>query len=128
MRFFSLTCAITMGLFAYSHAALAGLNCEDDKPLTIISAIDDGLFDETYGAHNVLDGNLDPESRWSKLGQGEPKYLLLNLGAQQLVKSVSIAWYKGNERKATYAIEASEDGQDFTKIVDARLSSGLGSI
>ncbi len=124
MRYFSLISALTIGLIAHSNFALASIACEDDNPLTIISATDDGLFDESYGAHNVLDGNFDPESRWSNLGQGEPKYLLLNLGTQQLVKSVSIAWYKGNERKATYAIEASPDGQSFTKIVDVSLSSG----
>ena len=98
--------------------------CVENEPLTIISATDDGLYEETHGPENSIDGNFDPESRWSNLGQGEPKYLLLDLGALQRVKAVSIAWYKGNERKATYAIASSVDGTQFELIQEAGLSEG----
>ena len=125
MRNSSLIWALITASLTYGNMAQASLTCDDNEPLTIVSAIDDGLFDESYGAHNVIDGNFDPQSRWSNLGQGEPKYLLLNLGAKQLVKSVSVAWYKGDERKAKYTIQASKEGKSFTTIVGRGESGGL---
>ena len=124
MRFISQIILLVMAV-SLPNVPAAALNCLNDEPLTIISATDDGLYEETHGPENTIDGDFDPDSRWSNLGQGEPKYLLLDLGAKQLVKSVSIAWYKGNERKATYAIDASLDGLAFDTIHDVRLSDGL---
>ena len=111
-------------LTGLAKPALAAATCPETDALTIVSATDDGLYEETHGPENVIDEDFDPDSRWSNLGQGEPKYLLLDLGAKQLVKSLSIAWYKGNERKATYAIETSADGQVFERAVDVGLSAG----
>ena len=104
--------------------ARADVSCQETRPLTIISATDDGLYEETHGPENTIDEDFDPDSRWSNLGQGEPKHLLLDLGAIQTVKSISIAWYKGNERKAAYAIQASSDGKTFTTIIGPGLSGG----
>lgn len=103
---------------------LASAACEGSAPLTIVSATDDGFYEETHGPENSIDGDFDPDSRWSNLGQGEPKNLLLNLGAVQTVKSVGVAWYKGDQCKATYAIQASADGNDFATLVPRGLSAG----
>ena len=124
MRYLPTVGVFALACFSLSTPAFAALSCADNKPLTIISATDDGLYEETHGPENVIDGDFDPESRWSNLGQGEPKHLLLDLGAKQLVKGVSIAWYKGNERKATFGVQASSDGKYFETVVEMGLSEG----
>ena len=113
--FLSFAIALPIQAFAY---------CTGNSALTIVSATDDGLYEETHGPENSIDGNFDPESRWSNLGQGEAKHLVLDLGAEQVVRSVGIAWYKGNERKATYALEASVDGKAYNMLSPNDLSSG----
>lgn len=111
--------ASAMGTQAYANDA-----CDAHGSLTIISATDDGLYEETHGPENTIDGNLDPDSRWSNEGQGEPKYLVLDLGAKQTLKSLGVAWYKGDSRKSTFAIEASVDGTNYTTIVPEGQSGG----
>lgn len=105
-------------------AAIASNSCEVSRTLTIISATDDGLYEETHGPENTIDGNFDPDSRWSNQSQGAPKTLLLDLGAQQTLTSLDIAWYKGDERWSAFAIEASTDGVDYQTIVPMHQSSG----
>lgn len=104
--------------------ALANVACDGNDSLTIISATDDGLFDETYGPQNAIDGNLDAESRWSNESQGTSKSLLLDLGAVQTVKAMSIAWYKGDSRQTDFSIAASVDGTNYQPIVAKRQSGG----
>ena len=98
--------------------------CDANDGLVIVSATDDGLYDETYAPHNSIDGDLSADSRWSNESQGAPKSLVLNLGAVQTVKSINIAWYKGDSRKATFFIEASTNGSDYESLVPERQSSG----
>lgn len=98
--------------------------CDTSDVLTIVSATDDGLYEETHGPENTIDGSLDAESRWSNQSQGTPKTLLLNLGAQQTVNSLNIAWHKGDSRKSTFSVEASADGTDYQVIIPDRQSGG----
>ena len=109
---------LTMGS-AGAYAA-----CDANTALTIISATDDGLYEETHGPSNTIDGNLDPDSRWSNQSQGEAKYLQLDLGAVQTLKSFSIAWHKGDSRWSAFSIETSTDGQNFKELVPPQQSSG----
>ena len=92
--------------------------------LTIVSATDDGLYEETHGPENTIDKNFDAESRWSSESQGSAKSLVLDLGAEQTLKSLGIAWYKGDTRKSSFSIEASVDGVQYQTIVPARQSGG----
>lgn len=115
--FFCITCASSTQGFANSA-------CDANDNLTIISATDDGLSEETHGPENTIDGNLEEESRWSNQSQGEPKNLLLDLGAQQTLKSLNIAWHKGDSRTSSFSIEASLDGTDYHALIPARQSSG----
>ena len=48
---------------AASSQGLANSACDANSSLTIISATDDGLYEETHGPENTIDGNLDPDSR-----------------------------------------------------------------
>lgn len=105
--------------------AFANSACDASDPLTVISATDDGLYEETHGPENIIDGNFDPDSRWSNQSQGEPKAVVLNLGAVQTLKSLSIAWHKGDSRWSEFAIEVSVDGNAFTEVVSSRKSAGL---
>ncbi len=104
--------------------AMANAACDANESLTIISATDDGLYEETHGPENAIDGNFDPDSRWSNQGLGTPKTLLLDLGAEQTLKSLSIAWYKGDSRKSEFSVETSRDGTEFAELVASRQSGG----
>lgn len=106
---------------SHSHANSV---CDANDTLTIISATDDGHYDETHGPENSIDGNFDPESRWSNESEGASKTLLLDLGAEQIVKSIGIAWHKGDSRKSNFSIEASPNGKFYQKIVHPRQSGG----
>lgn len=104
--------------------AFANMACDATGSLTIISATDDGLYEETHGPENTIDGNFDPDSRWSNQGQGTPKNLVLDLGAAQTVKSLGVAWYKGDSRKSEFTVEASLDGTEYATVVGTRQSGG----
>jgi len=113
------------GALAASSSGLANSACDASDSLTIISATDDGLYEETHGPENTIDGNMDAESRWSNQSQGTPKSLLLDLGAEQTLKALNIAWHKGDSRKSTFSIEASADGAEYQTVIAQRQSGGL---
>lgn len=69
-----------------------------------VSSSDDGNVPE-----NTLDRNLD--TRWSAEGKGQ--WIQYDLGLETPLRSVSIAWYKGNERKETFDIATSNDGKTW---------------
>ncbi len=122
MKFTSITAMV--GIFFFASHASANTTCDADAPLTIISASDDGLFEETHGPENLIDGDFDPDSRWSSESQGTPKSVVLDLGAQQTLKSVSIAWHKGDSRKSEFSIDTSTDNETYTTVVPTRQSGG----
>ncbi len=116
---------VLCSLSAHANSPVtANSACDANDGLVIVSATDDGLYEETHGPENAIDGNLDAESRWSNESQGSPKSLLLNLGAVQTVKSISIAWYKGDSRRAYFAVEASSNGADYQSVITDRQSGG----
>ncbi|AWB65717.1 hypothetical protein C2869_04350 [Saccharobesus litoralis] len=71
-------------------------------------------------ADNVLDGDLN--TRWSSLGHGE--WLELDLGVSQQVGTVSIAFFKGDQRSANFDIETSDDGNSWTTSLAGATSNG----
>ena len=117
---------LSVGAASASTAVNATTNiaCDASAPLTIISATDDGLYEETHGPQNTIDGNLDADSRWSNESQGSPKSLTFDLGAQQTLKSISVAWHKGDNRKSNFSVAASADGTDYQVIIPSRQSGG----
>ncbi|MFY0596645.1 MAG: polysaccharide lyase family 7 protein [Cognatishimia sp.] len=124
MRKFLLTSVCTLATVALVSQASANTSCDAHGPLTIISATDDGLFDDVYGPHNAIDGDMEPTSRWSNESQGAPKILDLDLGAIQTLKGLSIAWYKGDQRQTNFWVEASEDGVSWKTVIAERQSGG----
>jgi len=105
--------------------ATVNSSCDANDGLVIVSATDDGLYEETHGPENTIDGDLDADSRWSNESQGAPKNLVLNLGAVQTVKSINIAWHKGDSRKSQFSVDASSNGSDFESVIEARQSGGV---
>ena len=90
MNHFSATAISALLLCAGSVSANTA--CDGTGPLTIIAATDDGMFDDvSHSPASLLDGSLDPDSRWSNESQGSPKELVFDLGAQQSLKGISLA-------------------------------------
>lgn len=81
----------------------------------VTASSDDGNI-----ALNTIDDDLD--SRWSAEGDGE--WIRYALGAPSTIRSVSVAWYRGNERTSSFDIEVSGDGALWTRVFSGR-SSGI---
>jgi len=109
---------------SFSLPVIANSKCYSNDNLTIVSATDDGLYEETHGPENTIDGDLQAESRWSSQSQGSPKSLLINLGAVQNAKSINIAWHKGDTRKSEFSVEGSVDNEIFKTVIPTQQSSG----
>jgi len=61
---------------------------------------------------NAFDNNL--ETRWSHEGSGS--WIQLDLGTSNLICSMDIAWYKGDERSNDFSISLSNDGNSFENV------------
>ncbi|RVU83307.1 hypothetical protein EOL70_16385 [Leucothrix sargassi] len=123
MNHFSATAISALLLCAGSVSANTA--CDGTGPLTIIGATDDGMFDDvTHSPASLLDGSLDPDSRWSNESQGSPKELVFDLGAEQTLKAVKIAFYKGDARQSNFKVDASVDGKTYQTVVADTQSSG----
>lgn len=69
---------------------------------------------------NTIDDDLT--TRWSALGDGE--WIQYDLGIVQMIRSVSLAWYNGKSRSASFDIAVSTDGSSWTNVYSGN-SSGL---
>lgn len=107
---------------ATQSAAATPEACADISPLAIKAAVDDGSFDAEYGPERVFDNDFDPDSRWSSEGAG--KQVTLDLGEAQTLSAVGLAFYKGDERRTMFDIEASEDGEAWTALIEGGQSGG----
>lgn len=72
------------------------------------------------GPNNTLDGSLS--TRWSANGNGQS--ITYDLGSSATVSSVKIAWYKGNQRSASFEIWVGASTNSLTKVFDG---NGSGS-
>ncbi|MBI3898014.1 MAG: discoidin domain-containing protein [Gammaproteobacteria bacterium] len=70
--------------------------------------------DSIYVAPNTLDGSLDPNSRWSAYGRGQ--WIEYDLGQSQTVQAVDLAFFKGNERRASFEIYLTNAAGQQTKV------------
>ncbi len=89
-------------------------NIEEKDVCVVEASSNDG-----NGPSNTLDGSLD--SRWSANGNGQ--WIEYTLCETSDVKQVDIAWYKGDQRFATFAVEAGSD-QESAATVFSGVSSG----
>lgn len=69
-------------------------------------------------AANVLDDDL--ATRWSAQGNGQR--ITFDLGSVATVKSLKVAWFRGDRRRATFDVEVSTDGKAWTRVFSGRSS------
>ncbi|MFI9815958.1 polysaccharide lyase family 7 protein [Saccharothrix variisporea] len=69
---------------------------------------------------NTIDNDLT--TRWSAEGDGV--WIRYDLGSPQTVGSVSIAWHKGDTRRATFDVELSDDSTTWTTALARKVTSG----
>ncbi|AUS04532.1 chondroitinase-B domain-containing protein [Pseudotamlana carrageenivorans] len=75
----------------------------------------------TNPAANLVDG--DEDSRWS--AQTYPEWAIVDLGGLYTIHSTEVICF--NDRAYQYTIEVSEDGNNFTEVVDRSNNSTGGS-
>ena len=82
--------------------------CRENLTINNVSASgNDGNFPA-----NLLDNDLN--TRWSNFGIGS--WVVADLGKTNVVCSVDIAWYRGNERQNNFVIATSIDGNIFSTV------------
>ena len=101
-------------------AAQAAVSCSGNWVFDTPSITDNGSYDANHRPANVRDNNYS--TRWSS--NGLEKKLTLQLAKYSKIKDVQIAWYKGNQRKAYFEIDASEDGVNWFDVYTGGVSSG----
>ncbi len=103
---FSAFFSITMALFA-------------QQPLTPV-AVSATEEDRTNIVDNLFDGDLN--TRWS--ANLDPVYATIDLGEVKRFAEVRIAYYKGDQRRAYFDLQRSDDGINWTDIRTGFQSSG----
>jgi hypothetical protein len=103
-------------IIAAGGAVAPAASAADPLPVTGVSASGhDGNVPS-----NTLDGDLG--TRWSDEGDGV--WIGYDLGSTTTVGWLAIAWYRGNERVATFDVQTSTDGSSWTTVIGDRDSSG----
>lgn len=83
-----------------------------------------GVRASSHDGHSpslALDKNLVAESRWSASGIGE--WIEFDLGANKVIKSIELAFYRGNIRSANFDIWLGENNSNL-KFMGSYTSSG----
>src|SRR5262245_61787160 len=68
--------------------------------------------DDGHTPANAFDGSI--ATRWS--AQGDGQWIRFDLGTNQPIGSVSIAWYQGDQRRASFEIQTSGNGTNWTLV------------
>jgi PKD repeat protein len=74
--------------------------------------------DDGHVAANAVDGSLS--TRWS--AQGDGQWLRLDLGSVKPIGAVSVAWYQGNQRRSSFDLQTSSDGESWTTVFSGQSS------
>lgn len=85
------------------------------KPISVIASSHDG-----NSSAQTMDNNLN--TRWSANGQGET--MTFDYGKKVAFNAVKIAFYKGEQRSTAFAIEVSDDGEKWQRVIDRAESTG----
>jgi hypothetical protein len=94
-----------------SRSNKSDIDCSNSSvPISDVKAI--GFDGDDSFPKNAYDNNL--ETRWSH--EGSDSWIQLDLGTRNLICSVDIAWYKGDERSNDFSISLSNDGNSFEKV------------
>lgn len=93
-----------------------------NKIHTIVSATDDGSSATEFSPANAIDGNTASISRWSS--DGVDKALTLDLGTTETVGALTIKWFEGAERVASFSVETSIDQNTWVTVLTPAESKG----
>lgn len=93
---------------------------DSDNLLKLIVKSVSASGDEGNGnvAANTIDSNFT--TRWSVFGDNQ--WIQYDLGKEDSVKKIKIAWYRGDERTASFDIYTSESNTDWTKVFSGKSS------
>ncbi|OEF23309.1 polysaccharide lyase family 7 protein [Vibrio rumoiensis] len=96
-----------------SETSVPQFTCSSYDELSLLSAVDDGSFYESYSPDKAIDGKGTSDSHWSSEGAG--KELIIDLGTTSYINMVSILWYQDSDMQREYAFEimVSEDGKTW---------------
>lgn len=94
------------------------VNVCSTKNITIADVKAIGYDGDDAFAGNAYDHNLD--TRWSHEGIGS--WIQFDLGSQNPICSMDIAWYKGDGRSSKFSIDLSSDGNNFEKVYEGTSS------
>lgn len=96
-------------------------NAEIEK-LTVSASAFETASHGIYLPELTIDGSLDGASSWR--AEGDSQWIMYDLGIKKDVKSIEIAFFKGNERKYTFDLLVSVDGNDWNTIKAKVTNSG----
>lgn len=65
----------------------------------------------------TMDGQIVPDDRWA--AEGSYVWIQYEFDDVYEINGAAIAWYKGDARKSKFEIAVSEDGFEYTKVIDA---------
>ena len=102
-------------------------NTCDVTQIDIVSAYDNGSNDGHY-PEATIDGDFSDSSRWSSKGEG--KTITYNLGAEVILDSIDLAWFKGSERNSYFNVEVSSDNSSWSTLlsnIESSLTNSLQS-
>ncbi|GAM77997.1 alginate lyase precursor [Vibrio ishigakensis] len=94
-------------------------NKETGEPILTPVALTASSHDGN-GPDRLFDQDLT--TRWSSAGDGE--WAMLDYGSVQSFDAVQVAFSKGNERQSRFDIQMSEDGENWTTVLENQVSSG----
>ncbi|MEL7004283.1 MAG: discoidin domain-containing protein [Bacteroidota bacterium] len=73
---------------------------------------------------NTVDGNFS--TRWSANGSGQ--YITFDLGSSKSVSNIKVAWYKGNQRRASFKIRVGNSTSSMSTIYTGNSSGNTNSL
>lgn len=97
----------------------------DNEIHSILSATDDGSYDDEYIPANTVDLDTASVSRWSSDGMN--KAITWELESEKTVRALTIKWFEGAERIANFSIETSLDNETWSTVLLQGESSGRHS-
>src|ERR1051326_2414254 len=106
---------------ALAFSCCASLMASDVK-LTLSSAT--ASSNDGNVPANAIDGSLS--TRWSAEGDGQ--WIHFDLGASATVKSVRVAWYKGDTRSARFDVQVSDTGSSWSTVYSGSSSGSTTAL
>lgn len=91
--------------------------------LTVHGILQSGDDGDGNSIQNTLDGKMG--TRWAvQETEGVVPYGIFDLGETHKLDKIALAFYKGDSRTYYFSVEVSEDGQNYTRVLDNVKSSG----